>query len=168
MPTLPFIDPAAQLPDDGAALLSAKEDKAAKGVANGYAPLDASAKVPIENLPDQAALDAEVAAAVSAHNALTNAHGISNTGNLVYTSDARLSNSRAPTAHKASHATGGADALTPSDIGAQPAGSYELTTSKNTANGYAGLDADGKIDVTQLPASNALDSEAIAFAIALS
>lgn len=41
--------------------------------------------------------------------------------------------------HKSRHATGGSDALTPSDIGAQPAGSY------------ATLGADNKLTVSQLP-----------------
>ena len=87
MPQLPFIDPAAQLPDDGASLLSAKEDKASKGVANGYAPLDANAKVPVASLPIQS-LEAGVDGKITTHNsATTSVHGIANTANLVLTDD---------------------------------------------------------------------------------
>lgn len=51
--------------------------------------------------------------AVSNHNSdTTSVHGISNTADLVYTSDARLSNARTPTAHAASHGSAGSDAIT--------------------------------------------------------
>lgn len=51
--------------------------------------------------------------AVSTHNLdTTSVHGISNTADLVYTNDSRLSDARTPTAHASSHQSGGADELT--------------------------------------------------------
>lgn len=55
----------------------------------------------------------EVAGTVATHSAdTTSVHGIANTADLVLTSDSRLSDARTPTAHAASHTSGGGDALT--------------------------------------------------------
>jgi microcystin-dependent protein len=67
------------------------------------------------DMATQAELDAASASAASAlsthESDTTSVHGISNTANLVYTSDSRLTDSRTPTAHASTHIPGGSDAI---------------------------------------------------------
>jgi len=58
-------------------------------------------------------LGAEEAGTTAAHNSSPTAH----TGVFVVDADPRLTDSRTPTAHKTTHATGGTDVLSKSDIG---------------------------------------------------
>lgn len=77
------------------------------------------------------------------HTALTTtAHG-----GIVASSDARLTDSRTPTAHKTTHATGGSDALAPSDIGAATAAA--AAAAQSTADGAVVM------AVNKAPASSA-------------
>lgn len=72
--------------------LTGKEDKAAKGQANGYAPLDGSSKVPSANLPATATpTDGSVTTAKIASGGID---PTAVTGTAVITSDMRLSDAR--------------------------------------------------------------------------
>lgn len=64
--------------------------------------------------------------------------------NPVRRDDARLSDSRTPTAHASTHASGGGDAVTPAAIGAEQTAA-KSTAAQKVANGYIGADANGNV-----------------------
>ena len=68
--------------------------------------------VTLSDLYDPAGSASAVDGDLTTHEGLTTSvHGISDTANLVYTSDSRLSDARTPTAHATSHENGGSDEL---------------------------------------------------------
>lgn len=92
----------------------------------------------------QAGLDAQDAALAAHAAAVEDVHGITDTGELVYNDDPRLTDARAPTAH--THAIADTTGLQGALDG------RELVANRNVAGGYAGLDGSGKVLSSVLPA----------------
>lgn len=108
-------------PAGSAASAQAAAEAYADGLAVNYDPAGsaASAQAAAEAYADGLAVNYDPAGSASAvagdlstHElATTSVHGISDTSNLVYTDDSRLSDARTPTAHATSHESGGTDEL---------------------------------------------------------
>lgn len=109
-------------PAGSAASAQAAAESYADGLAVNYDPAGsaASAQAAAESYADGLAVNydpagsaAAVAGDLSSHEgATTTVHGISNTANLVYTNDSRLSDARTPTAHASTHGVAGSDPVT--------------------------------------------------------
>ena len=77
-------------------------------------------------------------------------------GTVCQGNDGRLSDSRTPTTHASTHATGGTDAIAPSDIGAEPAFTKNTAHNKNfgTAAGTVCEGDDSRLSDARTPVSH--------------
>ena len=84
-------------------------------------------------------------------------------GTVCQGNDGRLSDSRTPTTHASTHATGGTDAIAPSDIGAEPAFTKNTAHNKNfgTAAGTVCQGNDSRLSDARTPLSHNHDHNAL-------
>lgn len=88
-------------------------------------------------------------------------------GTVAAGDDSRLSDARAPTAHKSTHATGGGDALSCADIGAVPVARTVTTLAGLTGGGALSSNLDIGVDdtvIATVAAMNTGDSDTLAAA----
>jgi len=118
------------------------------GTASPGSDTEASRSDHVHPLPSAAQVGADPAGSAAAVNstlsshtaATTSVHGISNTANLVYTNDSRLTDARTPTAHASTHGAAGGDPIT-------------ITAAQVT--GTAVLDNDARLTNARTPTAHA-------------
>lgn len=88
----------------------------------------------------------------------TSIHGISDTSNLVYTSDSRLSNARTPTSHASTHGSAGSDPITIANTqvtGLGTASTYNVPSSGDAASGEIVKGSDTRLTDSRAPMGSA-------------
>ena len=126
-----------------------KQDSDEKGVANGYASLDASGKVPSSQLPSPGA---------SALDDLTDVAITSPaSGQVIRHNGTQFVNAALAAGDLPAHTHAIADVTNlQTSLNAK-----QETSQKGAANGYAGLDSTGKVPSSQLPATGATNLDAL-------
>lgn len=108
---------------------------------------------------DAAGAAAAVAGNLTTHEGdTTNVHGISDTANLVYTNDSRLSNARTPTAHASTHGSAGSDPVTIANTqvtGLGTASTKNVPAAGDAASGEVVQGNDTRLTNARTPTSHA-------------